>query len=131
MLLESLPSLPYPFRSELDRVIALEGPAAVFTLDARGQLQFDPARSRESWDRRESEMKVHDHKTCICLFRDRMTGWVQFVLVTSPELIREHPRADIRVFDSADDAVQTLQSLGSPPVVDDSLSWSRLPGSPA
>jgi hypothetical protein len=117
---EQVDALPFPFRSELDRRMALQGPAAIFTLDARGQLQFDAARTRDSWDRLEDEMARIDGvklAPCPCLFRDRETGWVQFVFSTSEQLCGEHPRADIRVFPDTQTALQELQSLGVPPVL--------------
>jgi hypothetical protein len=122
---ELIHTLPFPFRSELDRRLALEGPAAIFTLDARGQLQFDAARSRESWDRLEKEMSAEDPssmRACPCLFRDRETGWVQFVLSTSETLCRHHPRAEVRIFPDSKSALDALHSVGVPPVLEGSLA---------
>ena len=125
-----LASLPFPFRSVLDQRIALEGPAALFTLDARGQLQLEPARTRESWDRLEDILASTRLVACPCLFRDRHTGWVQFILATSIDLCVQHPRAEVRTFEETDEALRVLQSLGNPPVVRDSEVWSTLPGTP-
>lgn len=112
-----------PFRSEIDRQLAQKGPPAVFTIDARGQLQLDPARTRESWDRLETEMVKAQFESCPCLFRDRKTGWVQFVLTTSPTLCQAHPRADILRFNSTQQALRILQSLGVPAIVSDADDW--------
>ena len=118
-------TLPFPFRSEFDRRLALEGPPAIFTLDARGQLHFDAARSRESWDRLETEMSKEESSSmrpCPCLFRDRETGWVQFILSTSETLCQHHPRAEVRIFPDAQSALEALHSVGVPPVLEGSLA---------
>ena len=120
------PTYGIPFRSEIDRQLAKAGPPAVFTLDARGQLQLDPARTRESWDRLETEMSQAPFESCPCLFRDRKTGWVQFVLTTSPTLCKTHPRADVLRFKGIDEALQVLQSLGTPSVVSEIGAWSAI-----
>ena len=123
-----LTDLPFPFRSEVDRHLALRGPPAIFTLDARGQLNYDASRTRESWDRLEGSFDVHSIAPFAFLFRDIPTGWVQFVFSTSVDLCRDHPRAEVRVFTDPQVALDTLHSLGSPPIVDDSADWSVLPG---
>ena len=97
------------WRSPFDEVLAEDGPAAVFTLDHKGRLGVDEARTRESWTRISS---VGEFAHCHCLFEDLATGWHQYVLVTSPELCRDHPRARVHQFPSAEAALDALSAMG-------------------
>lgn len=101
------------FGTDFDRRLAHQGPGALFTCDADGELRLADDRTREA------------HATCAevgetawrhCLFRDRATGWVQYVLVTAPSLCRDHPRADIRVFVDQAAAFAALDAFGRPPL---------------
>lgn len=100
------------WRSPFDEEMAAHGPPAVFTVDAKGRLGVDEARTRETWCRVGGSPKRGE---CHCLFTDVATGWVQYVLVTSEELCREHPRAGIERFDTEEQALQALAALGPLP----------------
>ena len=56
-------------------------------------------------------------EVCHCLYRDRATGFVQYVLVTSPALYADHPRADVRRFPDQASASAALAALGRPPLL--------------
>jgi hypothetical protein len=56
------------------------------------------------------------------LCRDRASGFVQLVLVTSPTLLQEHPRLELRVFDDPAAAQAALADLGTPPLAE--ASWA-------
>jgi len=103
------------FGSSFDRRLAESGPGALFTLDADGELRLADDRTREA------------HALCApeaspepgwrhCLYRDRATGWVQYILVTSPALCASHPRSDIARFDDQETAFAELARLGRPPL---------------
>ena len=103
------------FGSSFDRRLAELGPAAVFTLDADGELRLSDDRTREA-----HALYALDGSPPLgwrhCLFRDRETGWVHYALVTSPALCMAHPRSDIAQFDQQEAAFAALHSLGRPPV---------------
>lgn len=106
---------PADFGSSFDRRLAELGPAALFTLDADGELRLADTRSREA-----HALYAVDGSPPLgwrhCLFRDRETGWVHYVLVTSPALCDRHPRSDIVRFGDQKSAFAVLESLGRPPV---------------
>lgn len=104
---------PVAFCDPFDAALAASGPPAIFTVDAEGRLRFDADRSRDAWTRCDGAPR---HAPTDCLFRDRATGWVQYVLATSPDLCQGHPRADIARYTSIDEALTALAKLGSPPV---------------
>jgi hypothetical protein len=112
------PSPHIPFRDPFDELLAIQGPPALFTMDAEGELRLDPFRTRDGWSRIPPEA-TPSHSLCHCLFRDRATGFVQYVLVTSPALYDAHPRADVRRFAHQQEALDALRALGEPPVVTD------------
>jgi hypothetical protein len=101
------------FGSEFDRRLAEQGPGAVFTRDADGELRLADTRSREQ---HALVPEPHPLAWCHCLYRDRATGFVQYLLVTSPALCASHPRADIARFPTQADALDALDRLGVPPV---------------
>ena len=102
-----------PFRDTFDRIQAEQGPPAVFTVDAEGEIKVDLERTRDGWQRLD---RVPDYGVCHCLFRDRATGFVQYILVTSPDLCSTHPRADITHYPDQPAALSALSALGRPPV---------------
>lgn len=108
------------FGSCFDRGLAQSRFPAVFTCDADGELRLADDRSREAHARAQPP---YTHQWCHCLYRDRATGYVQYVLVTSPELCTTHPRADIAHYPSQAAALTILDSLGSPPI--DHGRWPR------
>lgn len=101
------------FGSEFDRRLALHGPGVLFTQDADGELRLADDRSREA-----HALVAPPHRPgwCHCLYRDRATGFVQYLLVTSPDLCTVHPRADIERFATQADALDALDALGIPPI---------------
>ena len=113
---------PLPWASPFDRALAQSGPPAVFTVDADGAMRLAPNRTRDAWNRGAG---TPHFERCDCLYRDRATGWVQYVLVTSPGLCASHPRADIVRFPSQDDALRALEALGRLP-----LSTRPIPAHP-
>ncbi len=55
------------------------------------------------------------------LVRDRGTGFVSLVYVTAAALLEDHPRADVRPFDSRDAAEAARAAFGTPPLAP--LPW--------
>lgn len=102
------------FGSDFDRRLAQVGPAAHFTQDADGELRLADDRTREAHER---VAEPHPSQWCHCLYRDRATGFVQYLLVTSPALCADHPRADIARYPSQAEALAALAACGVPPVV--------------
>jgi len=101
------------FCSPFDEAFAHAGPAAVFLFDRDGALRFDATWTRDAWGRMPGP-----HRTGWCwqLLRDRASGFVQLILVTSPTLMVDHPRADVRVFGSHAEAVQARARFGDPSI---------------
>ncbi len=102
------------FGSEFDRRLAATGPGVLFTRDADGELRLADDRTREL---HALVPPPHAEGWCHCLYRDRATGFVQYLLVTSPDLCAVHPRADIARFSTQAAALDALDALGVPPVV--------------
>ena len=100
-------------RSTFDEAMLLTGPPAVFTIDSKGCLGLDEWRTREHYGRIEA---VPAREVCHCLYRDRATGFVQYVLLTSAELCAEHPRQDITRYPDQGTALSRLAELGDPPI---------------
>lgn len=96
------------WRSTFDEALAEHGPPAIFTLDHKGRLGMDEARTRESWTRVDY---VGEVVPCHCLFEDMATGWHQYVLATAEALCINHPRARVHRFANAEDALAALESL--------------------
>lgn len=101
------------FCDPYDQALAEQGPAGVFLFDAEGLLRFDAEWTRDAWVR-----QPPPHGCCWrwVLLRDHDTGHVQLVLSTSQDLLREHPRMDVKVFTSLDAAQAVRDSFGSPPL---------------
>lgn len=97
------------WRSLFDEAMASHGSPAIFTLDHKGRLGLDEARTRESWSRLDGG---GEFKHCHCIFEDKATGWNQYVLATSELLCTEHPRAIVHHFASMDAALEALRVLG-------------------
>lgn len=101
------------FCSPFDEALARSGPAAVFLPDRDGELRFDADWTRDAWERAPGP---HDTAWVWLLLRDRDTGFVNLLLVTSPTLIERHPRADVRAYPSAEAAIAARAAIGRPPV---------------
>ena len=90
------------FASEFDAALAAGGPAAVFVPDREGKLRFDAEWTRDAWERQVPPL-VWGHRWV--LVRDRDSGFVNLLLVTSPGLLVSHPRGDVRVYADLDAAL--------------------------
>jgi hypothetical protein len=102
------------FADRFDEILAREGPAAVFTRTPDSQLKLDLFRTRDAWQRARTDTPALE--PCHCLYTDRATRFVQYVLVTSPELCWNEPRADVERYASAEKALAALAAIGTPPV---------------
>lgn len=101
------------FCSPFDEALAQQGPAAIFQLDREGLLRFETTWTRDCWGRAPGP---HAHGWTWLLARDRDSGFVQLILATSPTLLEQHPRQDLRVLPSREAAVEALAALGAPPI---------------
>lgn len=106
------PELP-AFCDPFDAALARSGAPALFTVDAEGRLRLDPDRTRDALSRLSGSPAG---APALALLRDRATGYVQLVLASAPELLRGHPRADARRFETAHEALAALRALGRPPI---------------
>jgi hypothetical protein len=102
------------FADRFDEILAREGPAAVFTRTPDNQLKLDVFRTRDAWQRARTESPPLE--PCHCLYTDNATRFVQYVLVTSPELCWNEPRAKVERYPSAEAALEALAAIGAPPV---------------
>jgi len=109
---------PIEMRSAFDEALLTEGPPAVFTIDAKGRLGLDEWRTREHYGRVSVPLS---RESCHCLYRDHATGFVQYVLLTSPDLCGDHPRQDITRYPHQAAAMAVLEGLGNPPISADPL----------
>ena len=107
------------FCSTYDETLAAHGPAAVFLLDKRGAWRFDPEWSRDAWLRDEGP---HEHEVSYRLWRDEQTGYVVLLMVTSATLLTQHPKGQVRVYDTLEAAEQARRAFGMPPV--SATPWS-------
>ena len=107
------------FCTPFDEALAHQGPPGVFLFDAEGALRFHITWTRDLYGRAPGP---HERGWRWVLCRDKASGFVQLVLVTSPSLLTEHPRLELRSFDDHGAAEAALQALGSPPVAE--ASWA-------
>lgn len=103
------------FASPFDETLASLGPAAVFLVDTEGLLRFHLNWTRDAWGRQPGP---HAIAWVWMLLRDRDTGFVQLALVTSPTLIPEHPRADVRSYETREAAEAARSTFGRPPIAE-------------
>jgi hypothetical protein len=102
-----------PFATPFDEAVATSGVAALFTLDHKGELRLTSDRSRDAWNTLQAApVAGWTH----CLLRDHGTGWVQYALATSPDLVARLPRADVWRFASFAEATAALAAFGRPPI---------------
>ena len=83
------------FASAFDEALAADGPPAVFVPDREEKLRFDAEWTRDCWERAERPLAVG---RVWALVRDRDSGFVNLLLVTSPGLLLTHPRGDVRIY---------------------------------
>ena len=76
------------FSDVFDRVLAQNGPAAIFTFSHEGELRADILRTRNFWQRCADAPTTIEW--CHCVLIDKATGWPQYALLTSPALCIEH-----------------------------------------
>ncbi len=105
---------PMDFCSPFDEQLALHGPPGVFLRDSDGVWRFQPTWTRDLWGRSPGP---HEHGLTYVLARDEASGFVMLLLVTSPTLLQEHPRLQLRPFDSLEAATAAHRALGDPAVV--------------
>lgn len=101
------------FNSPFDQQLAERGPACIFLPDREGMLRFDAEWSRDAWGRYPGP---HVRAFTWTLLRDRDTGFVMIALVTSPTLLPDHPRMEVRAFESVEEAQAARASFGAPPL---------------
>lgn len=102
------------FCSSFDERLAQQGPPAVFLFDPEGQLRFDAEWTRDMWARATVPPR---HEECWVLARDRDSGWVSLLLVTSPDLLTDHPRLELRRVADVRQGRAARAALGAVPVV--------------
>lgn len=101
-----------PYCSPFDEALASSGTAAVFLVDPEGLLRFDATWTRDAWGRSPGP---HEPGHTWLLARDRDSGFVFLVLATSPTLLTDHPRLDLRIAEDRAAAEAALAALGTPP----------------
>ena len=101
------------FCSDFDAELARQGPAAVFLPDRDGLWRFDAEWTRDAWGRHPGP---HALAPTYTLLRDHDTGFVLLVLVSSPTLLPDHPRMDVRAFGDKQAAVAERVRFGVVPV---------------
>lgn len=99
------------FASPFDEQLAHAGPAAIFLRDHKGRWRVIPEWTRDCWGRAEAP---HPFAWTWLLARDLASGFVQIVLCTSPSLLREHPRLQLREVPDLATAEAELRALGIP-----------------
>ncbi len=103
------------FCTPFDEALAHQGPPGVFLFDAEGALRFQVTWTRDLYGRAPGPHALGWRWT---LCRDIASGFVQLVLVTSPTLLTEHPRLELRAFEAYDEAKAALDALGVPAVAE-------------
>lgn len=100
------------FASWWDRRLAAEGPPAIFTLDARGDLRVDPERTREA------ELLVgvpEGREPAHFVLTDGATGVRLYLYVTHPALALCQPRGTVERFpDSAAAIAEAVEQWAVP-----------------
>ena len=99
------------FADPFDRVLAISGPAGLFTLTHDGEIQFDLFRTRD-WRRR--FCKVEDRgeiswNHCVCI--DSETKWPIYVLMTADVLVCSDDRTQTTAFVTMDLALQYVEKV--------------------
>ena len=99
--------------SPLDGALAASVPCVLLP-DKEGLLRYDDTWTRDAFNRNPGPHALEDTWT---LLRDRDTGFVTFVLATSPTLLAGHPRADVAVYPTAAAAMAVRTQLGPIPIL--------------
>lgn len=95
------------FASPFDEQLAATGPAAVFLRDHKGRWRMEPDWTRDCWGRAPGP---HRHAWTPTVCRDRDSGFVFRVLVTSPTLLTEHPRLELRPVATLEEAEAMVEA---------------------
>lgn len=103
------------FCSPFDEALAHQGPPGVFLRDHKDTWRFVADWTRDAWGRAPGP---HEHGWRFLLMRDHATRFVTLALVTSPTLIEEHPRADVRAYATLEEAEAARAELGAVPVAE-------------
>ena len=93
------------FIDPFDLALAEEGVPSLFTLNHEGVLQLDLIRTR---DFRRQNVGPYIKGWVHCVLVDKATGWPQYALATSPELVLRHERADIVPCSSYEKALEEV-----------------------
>ncbi len=104
----------HAFANRFDEALARRGPPAVFSVDADGELRLSPDRTREVLEAAAPDPLPDDW--CHCLVQDAATGWVQYLLLTSPALIPALPRCAVKRYPTQAAAHAALARLGPLPL---------------
>ncbi len=106
------------FCSGFDAAVARSGVPAVLVADRDGLFKIDEEWLRDAWTRlaAASPDRAPSPGLAWTLLRDHSTGFVSLALITSPDLLVAHPRADVRAYRTRAEAEAARASFGRPPV---------------
>ncbi len=104
------------FANPFDEQLALHGPPAIFLFARDGLLRFDETWTRDAYGRAEGP---HERRPVWALLRDQGTGFVMMVYSTAASLLEDHPRLQVRMYDTRDVAEHARASFGEPPLSDE------------
>lgn len=90
----------------------------MFLLSREGAWKLEVGWTRDAWSRLPGP---HAFAWTWTLCRDRATGYVVLALVTSPTLLKDHPRMDVRVYADEQSAAAARDALGTVPI--DRSAW--------
>lgn len=107
------------FCNAFDEHLSQHGPAAVFLPDHEGLYRFDASWTRDAWERNPGP---HAIEPVWVLFRDHASGYITCVHCSSPTLLVDHPRGDVRIFPTQDEAHAARDAYGRPPLCE--TPWS-------
>ena len=93
------------FCSELDKLIARNGPAGLFKINSDGELAFDLMRSRRLRADNEGPFPPCDIH---CVLIDQQTNWPQYALITSAALTIEIANTIVKKFPTMNDALEAI-----------------------
>ncbi len=101
------------FPNPFDQLMFEQGPPAVFLPDRKGEWKLEPTWSRDAWGR---DAGPHERGVAWALVRDKGTGFITLVVLTSPTLLRQWPRADVRLYEDEASAREARAAFGEPPL---------------
>ncbi len=100
--------------SPFDALMAASGPPAIFLRTPEGDWRLEADLTRDGWERlrRRTEPLTPKREPTHVLVRDRATGFVSWFYVTGVDLLLDHPRLDVRVCSSEEEAAALHGELG-------------------